>query len=63
MRRFTFTQPWSGAYQVRVGCGGTTGDWGITAQSTYRDESYRKLECDDADPTSADAPSCADLFD
>jgi hypothetical protein len=46
--RFAYHLPDGGPYQVRVGCGGTPGDWRATDVSAYLDDDGRALHCEDA---------------
>lgn len=45
--RYTYTQPFTGEYQVNVGCGGTELHWGVTAKSDSGTSPHRRLVCDD----------------
>ncbi|WP_254897367.1 hypothetical protein [Amycolatopsis sp. Hca4] len=45
--RYLFRQNFAARYQIRVGCGGSVEQWGITAKSTYSEEPYRRIVCDD----------------
>jgi hypothetical protein len=46
--RFAYHLPDGGQYQVRVGCGGTPGDWHATDVSSYSDDGFRALVCEDS---------------
>lgn len=45
--RYAYRLPSGGQYEVRVGCGGSPGDWFTTNYSGYVDDSYRDFVCDD----------------
>jgi hypothetical protein len=45
--RYTYLLPSGGQYQVRVGCGGSSGDWGTTSYSPFVDDARRDFVCDD----------------
>ena len=58
--RFVFVQTFTGPYQVRVGCGGTPQQWGLTVVSTYGDQTYRRLVCHDLGYHDASTTGCVD---
>jgi hypothetical protein len=58
--RFIFKQPFKGDYQVRAGCGGNAGQWGVEARSAHSDVTYRRLLCDDVEFTPPQPASCRD---
>src|SRR4051812_9992094 len=47
-RRFVYQQEFTGLYEARVGCGGTTERWGVETRSSQLTSLYRQLTCDDA---------------
>lgn len=60
VKRYTYRQKFTEKYQVRVGCGGTQQQWGITVMSSYSDRSYRRLLCDDVNITHTAHDGCRD---
>ncbi|MFF5084030.1 hypothetical protein ACFY36_43845 [Actinoplanes sp. NPDC000266] len=60
IKRFTFRQKFSDVYQVRVGCGGSRAQWGITVLSSYDEPPYRRLDCDDVEVTGTRGAGCFD---
>lgn len=45
--RYRYRLPYGGKYQLRVGCGGSGGDWKVTAYSTYVDGPEHSFTCHD----------------
>lgn len=59
--RFSFSLNFGGAYQVRVGCGGTpNGDWELSAHSTSSEGKFRRIVCDDTKAVGDTPGPCID---
>ena len=54
---YAYTLPDGGKYQVRVGCGGTPGNWSKTVLSDYVDAGVHQFVCHDA-PSRDQAVTC-----
>ncbi|MFI9011383.1 hypothetical protein ACIGNX_29510 [Actinosynnema sp. NPDC053489] len=60
VKRFTFRQRFTAEYRVDVGCGGTSGNWGVSAKSANGSAAYRRLVCDDDRLAGTTAAQCRD---